>query len=76
MVITGYVNTTAGPRAGVEWAGTPEERPELDERGWPILKPSPPGACDGTNPMTGRLCSLGHHSGYHRDAFGAEWLDD
>jgi hypothetical protein len=72
------MNTTTGPRAGVEWGGTPDERPDLerDERDWPILKPSPSGVCDGTNPMTGRICALGHHNGYHRDAFGAEWLDD
>lgn len=32
--------------------------------------------CDGTNPMTGRPCGMGYHQGYHRDAVGAEWLDE
>ena len=32
--------------------------------------------CDGVQPETGRPCVLGHHGGYHRDASGAEWLDD
>jgi hypothetical protein len=28
------------------------------------------------SPMTGRACINGHYKGYHRDASGAEWLDD
>jgi hypothetical protein len=36
----------------------------------------PADRCDGSNPMTGRVCAKGHHQGYHRDVSGAEWLDD
>jgi hypothetical protein len=54
---------------------TPPDR-KRDERGWPVLKSSPPAVCDGTHPLTGRVCTLGHHSGYHRDVSYAEWLDD
>jgi hypothetical protein len=32
--------------------------------------------CDGENPMTGTACVNGRHKGHHRDAIGAEWLDD
>lgn len=32
--------------------------------------------CDGLNPMTHRPCVLSYHRGYHRDAVGAEWLED
>ncbi|RZT12899.1 hypothetical protein EV649_7268 [Kribbella sp. VKM Ac-2569] len=32
--------------------------------------------CDGENPMTGRACINGDHKGHHRDASGAQWLDD
>jgi hypothetical protein len=70
--LTGITNS-------VEWTDRPEgrhSRVEKDARDWPILKASPSGSCDGANPMTGRLCALGYHNGYHRDAFGAEWLDD
>lgn len=47
-----------------------------DARGWPILRSAQEVDCDGRNPMTERACVLGHHQGYHRDAAGAEWLDD
>jgi hypothetical protein len=53
---------------GVEWGGSEEETP------WPHLETA--GRCEGINPMTGRPCTLGDHQGYHRDATGAEWLDD
>jgi hypothetical protein len=62
---------------GVEWGGRPKEEPsepECNERDWPMLCPAD--RCDGTNPMTGRVCAKGHHQGYHRDVSGAEWLDD
>lgn len=61
--------------SGVEWGGTgPTEPVETDKRGWVVLRSSP--ACDGRNPMTGRVCLLGDHKGYHRDTAGAEWLED
>jgi hypothetical protein len=44
--------------------------------GWPELSASPTEPCDGLNPMTQRPCVLGHHSGYHRDQTGAQWLDE
>ncbi len=47
---------------------------ERDSRGWPILRASE--LCEGCNPMTGLSCVGGDHKGYHRDASGAEWLDD
>ncbi|TCC51277.1 hypothetical protein E0H75_14245 [Kribbella capetownensis] len=43
---------------------------------WPELSTSRSEPCDGCNPVTARPCVLGHHSGYHRDASGAEWLDE
>ncbi|NIK54650.1 hypothetical protein [Kribbella shirazensis] len=55
-------------RLAVEWGGEP------NETGWPTLRPTE--RCDGENPMTGSACINGHHKGYHRDASGAEWLDD
>lgn len=70
------MTTDTEPRAGVEWGGGDDL--ERDDRGWPILRPTEDGrgTCDGINPMTGRDCLLGHHSGYHRDSHGAEWLDE
>lgn len=53
---------------------TPE--PARDVTGWPILRAAQDIDCDGNNPTTGRRCVLGHHTGYHRDELGAEWLDD
>jgi hypothetical protein len=47
-----------------------------DERRWPELKSAKEIACDGKNPMTGRVCILGHHNGFHKDDTGAEWLDE
>jgi hypothetical protein len=44
--------------------------------GWPELSASRTEPCDGLNPTTQRLCVLGHHSGFHRDASGTEWLDE
>jgi hypothetical protein len=41
---------------------------------WPVLIPAD--RCDGENPMTGRPCTNGHHTGPHRDATDAEWLDN
>jgi hypothetical protein len=32
--------------------------------------------CDGSNPMTERPCVLGYHADCHRDATGAECLDE
>jgi hypothetical protein len=52
----------------VEWGGEP------NETGWPTSRPAE--RCDGENPMTGSACVNGDHKGYHRDASGAEWLDD
>ena len=49
---------------------------EKDSKGWPILRSAQEFDCDGKNPMTGRICVLGDHQGYHRDEIGAEWLDD
>ncbi|WP_350280199.1 hypothetical protein [Kribbella sp. HUAS MG21] len=63
---------TAHPFA-VEWGGEPTE-PKPSGLDWPTLRPSE--RCDGKNPMTGHACIKGHHKGYHRDATGAEWLDD
>lgn len=54
-----------------EWAGEPSEP---NGTGWPTLRPTD--RCDGEDPMTGSACINGHHKGYHRDASGAEWLDD
>jgi hypothetical protein len=62
---------------GVEWAGGHDEtrsEVERDQRGWPVLHADEP--CDGTNPMTGRRCVCGYHKGHHKDASGAEWLDE
>jgi hypothetical protein len=59
-----------GMTSAVEWS----DGVEKDGKGWPILHASDD--CDGCNPMTGRRCTLGRHQGYHRDATGAEWLDD
>lgn len=64
---------TTATRSEVEWVGEP---PTPEGTGWPDLRPSPSSACDGANPSTGRVCILGHHSGYHRDSAGAEWLDE
>jgi hypothetical protein len=63
-------------RDGFEWAGDSHQAVERDSRGWPILRPSRSGPCDGLNPLTGRGCLLGDHQGYHRDDSGAEWLDE
>jgi hypothetical protein len=49
---------------------------ELDDKGWPLLRSAQEMDCDGKNPTTGRPCIQGYHQGYHRDATGAEWLDD
>jgi hypothetical protein len=49
---------------------------EKDSRGWPILCSARDLGCDGKNPMTGRICVLGHHQGFHRDDTDAEWLDE
>ena len=49
---------------------------EKDSRGWPILRSAQDLNCDGKNPMTGRICVLGYHQGFHRDDTGVEWLDD
>jgi hypothetical protein len=54
-----------------------ESRPggdRISHTGWPELRPAD--RCDGENPTTGRACINGDHHGYHRDASGAEWLDD
>ncbi|TCC43498.1 hypothetical protein E0H50_03290 [Kribbella sindirgiensis] len=58
---------------GVEWGGDLRE-PQPVGLGWPTMRAAE--RCDGENPMTGRVCIKGHHKGYHRDASGAEWLDD
>jgi hypothetical protein len=60
-------------RFDVEWLASPSNDRGRDI-GWPDLRPAE--RCDGENPMTGRACIQGHHKGYHRDATGAEWLDD
>lgn len=61
---------------GVEWAGDGDQSETNGRRAWPVLRSASPDPCDGRNPMTDRLCLLGHHAGYHRDEVGAEWLDD
>ncbi|RZU15918.1 hypothetical protein EV645_3459 [Kribbella rubisoli] len=43
---------------------------------WPTLRAAQDFECDGRNPLTDRVCVLGHHQGFHRDEVGAEWLDD
>jgi hypothetical protein len=58
---------------GAEWGRRPDE-PEPSGLGWPTLRPAE--RCDGENPMTGSVCINGHHQGHHRDATGAEWLDE
>lgn len=58
---------------GADWGSDPTP-PKPTGLGWPTLRPAE--HCDGENPMTGRSCAKGHHKGYHRDATGAEWLDD
>jgi len=58
---------------GVEWAGEPA-RSQQNNLGWPELHAAE--RCDGENPMTGRPCIRGDHKGFHRDAIGADWLDD
>lgn len=69
------MTTTSGK--GVEWLITDaEENGAKEDRVWPVLRASAADPCDGTNPATGRICTLGHHNGYHRDATGAEWLED
>lgn len=67
--------TSAGTAGlfGVEWVGQPADR-QNNNLGWPELRPAE--CCDGENPMTGQVCVNDHHKGYHRDATGAEWLDD
>ena len=60
-------------RCGVEWVASPSNDSGPDT-GWPELRPAE--RCDGENPMTGWACVHGHHKGYHRDATGAQWLDD
>ena len=45
-------------------------------RSWPELKAAEDLDCDGVNPRTRAPCVFGHHVGYHRDASGAEWLDN
>lgn len=64
--------------AGVEWSRSEQTSrgAALNERGWPILRPSDAEPCDGRNPVTDQVCVLGHHNGYHRDGGNAEWLDD
>lgn len=64
------------PTSGSEWGGDGEPPAEIeaDPKGWPILHPSEP--CEGENPMTGLACAIRFHKGYHRDASGAEWLDE
>jgi hypothetical protein len=52
---------------------TPTSR--TGDRRWPELSASRAEPCDGVHPQSGRPCVLGHHSGYHRDAAGTEWLD-
>lgn len=64
----------AAPCAGVEWVGGEDDKPRRDKRGWVILSAAE--KCDSANPMTGRACENGYHKGYHRDASGAEWLDE
>jgi hypothetical protein len=63
-------------RDGFERAGDNDQPVQRDARGWPILRPSRSGPCEGRNPMTGGICLLGDHEGYHRDDSGAEWLDE
>ncbi|WP_432891682.1 hypothetical protein ACQPYH_15265 [Kribbella sp. CA-245084] len=55
---------------------TPTSATGTDDRSWPVLKAALTEPCDGCNPITGRPCTLGHHSGYHRDSSGTEWLDE
>lgn len=49
---------------------------ETDAKGWPLLKSAQETDCDGTNPMTGRLCIRGRHAGYHGDDVRAEWKEE
>lgn len=60
---------------GVEWAeGQDEphsEEVEQDACGRPALN-----ACYGADPTTGNRCIGGYHKGNHKDASGAEWLDE
>jgi hypothetical protein len=62
------MSTGIASQVGTEWGGEP------DDTGWPTLRPA--ARCDGENPMTGQPCISGWHKGHHRDANGAEWLDD
>jgi hypothetical protein len=55
---------------------TPISATGTDDRSWPVLSASRTEPCDGVHPKTGRTCVLGYHNGYHRDAAGAEWLDE
>ncbi|GAA1537267.1 hypothetical protein GCM10009741_44960 [Kribbella lupini] len=66
--------TSAGTtgQTGAERGGRPNN--DRDRAEWPALRPAD--LCDGKNPMTGRTCINGRHPGYHRDATGAEWLED
>jgi hypothetical protein len=47
---------------------------EPTENIWPTLTSAE--RCDGENPMTGKPCVNGHHTGMHRDDTDAEWLDN
>jgi hypothetical protein len=69
-VSTSTKNTESGSLAGPD-----EEPPEIqrEKPGWPSHGTR---TCDGVNPLTGRACISGYHQGYHRDASGAEWLDE
>jgi hypothetical protein len=69
------MQTQAAHGEGVEWLADEGRRPARDDRGWVFLHAADE-ACDGSNPMTGQPCRLKYHQGYHRDASGAEWLDD
>lgn len=60
----------------VEWAGDSDQPDGPTKQAWPDLRSAAPDPCEGRNPMTGRVCRLGYHQGYHRDDTGAEWLDD
>ncbi|MFI7068506.1 hypothetical protein ACIBL3_46490 [Kribbella sp. NPDC050124] len=52
-------------------------REDLTEgKDWPILRSAQELDCDGKNPVSGSMCVLGYHQGYHRDDVGVQWLDD
>lgn len=52
---------------------TPVDTTQTDNCSWPMLRASRTEPCDAAHPSTGRLCVLGYHDGYHRDASSVEW---